>query len=494
VQADRRAAALALAIALGVLAQYLFVRELVGTNVVVLDAGILGGAWALRRRDAVIDRRDMWLAIGALAFAALCAVRVDAPLLAFNLTASLILTAGAVVSLRGVSVWRLPLPQLAGTSTATLAHVAGDAPSVIRAGIPVLATGLSSRSARVSAYAGGALLAIPFVVVFGALFSSADAVFRHLVESAVDLAALRQLLAEVPVRAEIAVVVTWVAAGVFAALTVTPVVRGRSISRIAAVETAATFLVIVDLLFTVFVALQVVYLFGGRDTLDAAGITYSTYGRSGFFELVAVACIVALLLLGLDLVVGHRSVPYVLAALALVALSGVILASAWYRMDLYQRAYGWSELRFYAFAGIAYIAVALAILAMAVARSTMPLALQRLALAASIAAILVNLLSPSDLVARHNLERAIDPSSLPADAWRGLDVAYLISLGDGALPATLELLPSLPEPEASLVRDALRALTLRRPSAEGWQSWNFDRERARSAAVRASAVETAHIR
>ena len=37
--------------------------------------------------------------------------------------------------------------------------------------------------------------------------------------------------------------------------------------------------------------LQVAYLFGGLDTLDAAGITYAQYARRGFFELVAAACL-----------------------------------------------------------------------------------------------------------------------------------------------------------------------------------------------------------
>ena len=40
-----------------------------------------------------------------------------------------------------------------------------------------------------------------------------------------------------------------------------------------------------------FVGLQVAYLFGGLDTLVAAGMTYSDYARRGFFELVAAACL-----------------------------------------------------------------------------------------------------------------------------------------------------------------------------------------------------------
>ena len=484
----------AFAIALGLLAQYLFVREVVGMNVVVLVAATLAAAWVMRRPDAHVHAGDAWLATGALAFAALCAVRVDAPLIAFDLAASTILTIGAVVSLRGVSLWHQPLPQLASVAATTLSRISGGGASVIGAGAPALVGTVRSRSARVSGYAGGLLLAVPFVIVFGALFSSADAVFRHLVETAFDLDALRRLFAEIPTRAAVAVVVMWAAAGIFAALATTPSATQRVIARVASVETAVTFVVVIDALFAVFVVLQVAYLFGGRDTIDAAGITYSAYGRSGFFELVAVASLVAVLLFVLDLVVRRRNVAYVVAACALVALSAVVLASAWLRMDLYQRAYVWSELRFYAFAGIAYVAVALLLLAHAVITGTMPVALQRLALAAGAVAIAANVIGPSDVVARHNIERVVDPAALPDDASRGLDLAYLLSLGDGAVATTVELLPSVPEPEASTIAEALRAATLRRASGYGWQSVNVDRERARLASVRAAGDGTAHIR
>ena len=48
---------------------------------------------------------------------------------------------------------------------------------------------------------------------------------------------------------------------------------------------------VVDLVVGLFVGLQVAYLFGGVDTLVAAGMTYGDHARRGFFELVAAACL-----------------------------------------------------------------------------------------------------------------------------------------------------------------------------------------------------------
>jgi len=481
VDRDRAAATLAAALGVGLVAQYLFVREAIGVNLLAATLVTLAVAWRVARRRP----RDIWAPAGALVFAGLCAVRTDVPLVAFDLIAALTLLAASALAFRGVRVWDLPLIALANVAFALSEALLLAAASIARVGAPAARGLVPTRGSRAIASASGVALAVPLVVVFGALFASADAVFRHLVENAIDLPELRRLLGELPVRLALAAVVAWLCAGWLASFDrAAPAPAAAPKGRLAA-DAATAMVLTLDALFALFVVVQIAYLFGGRDTLDAAGVAYSEYGRAGFFELVAVAAMVATLLFTLDLVVSRRSVRYVLAAVTLVMLTGVVLASAWLRMDLYQRAYGWSELRFYAFAGIAYTGVALALLALAIARGSMQVTLQRLAFAGLLMAFAVNVMAPSDFVARRNFERVIDPSSLPEDASRGLDVAYLVWLGEGAVPVTFELLPSLPEPEASAVREALRVATTRRAPLAGWQSWNLDRERARSVIVRA---------
>lgn len=493
---NARSAALTLAASLGygLLAQYLFVRETVGVNVTAGVSAALAAAFAMRPHGTRVHWRDAWLPLGAIAFAGLCAVRADVPLVVFDLIAACGLLLGSVIVLRGVRVWDLPLlSSLAVVADAMVGSLVG-AVDVFRRGAPALAAVAPARSSRIVAHAGGALLAVPFLVLFGTLFSSADAVFRHALEGLVDVTELRRLYAELPARLALALLAAWLVAGWLGQLGHRAERAVREHRGPLAMETATTMLVAIDALFASFVVIQVAYLFGGRDTLDAAGIAYSTYGRAGFFELVAVASLVAALLFVLDLAVRARGRTYALAALALIALTGAVLGSAMLRMQLYQAAYGWSELRFYAFAGIAYIGVALLVLAWAIVRDRMTVAPQRLVVAGLVVAVVVNVIGPSSFVARRDLERAIDPSSLPDDASRDLDVAYLVSLGDGAWPALFELAPALPEPSRSAVIEALRRESQRRPAIPGWQSWNLDRETARALVVRAHAEGTRFIR
>ena len=95
------------------------------------------------------------------------------------------------------------------------------------------------------------------------------------------------------------------------------------------VDAAVVLLACVDLLFAAFVALQIGYLFGGRDTMDAAGLPYSAYARRGFFELIGAASLVGALLFGVGLHGRARSLLTTALGAALVGLTLAVLASAW---------------------------------------------------------------------------------------------------------------------------------------------------------------------
>jgi Domain of unknown function (DUF4173) len=242
---------------------------------------------------------------------------------------------------------------------------------------------------------------------------------------------------------------------------------------------------VIDALFVFFVGLQIAYLFGGIDTLNATGLTYSSYARRGFFELIAVAVIAGGLLFAVELVVAKRTRLYLGAALTLALATLVIVVSAAYRMQLYQLAYGWTELRFYALAGIAWLGVGGVCAAILVWRDATRWLLHAAGLVALAVAIAANLIGPSAFVARQNLERVVDPRGLPADASRELDAQYLASLGDGALPTVVEFLPRLNAADRAALGSALRTFTLEGRSLEpaALSAFSLDRERARQALV-----------
>ena len=476
---------LSLAFAFGVLAQYLFYRSALGINVGIAAAVVLVVARRLPPVGARVDRLDRWIVPAAVIFASLPAVRVDPMLLLFDLPATFVLVTMAAVSFAGVALTRRAIDILVVLGLVVLGRiVAGGA--LLLAALPDLGRPLARRGGgRIASVGVGIAIAFPFLIVFALLFASADAVFSSALTNVFDLR--KWSIGELIGRILLAGAFAWVAGGLFIVAgrrteTTMPAVLPRLRGLLSSTAGATTLLAI-DALFMFFVALQIAYLFGGIDTLNATGLTYSTYARRGFFELIAVAVLAGGLLFAVELVVARRSRLYVGAALTLALATLVIVVSAAYRMQLYQLAYGWTEQRFYALAGIAWLGAAGGWAALLVGRDATRWLLHAGGLLALAVAVAVNLIGPSGFVARQNLERVVDPSGLPADASRELDAQYLASLGDGAVPTLVEFLPRLGASDRASLGSALRTFALegRVLDPAPLTAFSADRERARQA-------------
>lgn len=471
------------ALVCGIAGQQLFFARAAGVNVLLGTMLFLALGWSLRPQERQPDVLDRWLPAAALTFATLCVIRADAALLTFDASVAVALAVAWFAALAGAPVTRLDVRALALELADGLAGLVDRPARVARAASGPIAERLRPRTGRLWRYASGAALACPLLIVFSVLFASADPVYARRLNDLLDIVRWREIFRDAGPRVLLFLVIAWLAAAAFSKLGRPPLVHRTSTwPGLVAVETAAVVLACVDLLFAAFVTFQIGYLFGGRDTIDAAGLPYSAYARRGFFELIACAFLVAGLLLGLGLQPRARSRATTGLGVLLVALTMVVLASAWYRLDLYQLAYGWTELRFYALAAIVVLALGLLILGWCVVVGRVRYALQPVIGAALVVALGVNALSPSAFVARADLERLIDPSALPSDAERGMDPGYLVSLGDGAFPVLVELLPSLPAADQDGLRAWLRTTARGRASGPvAWESFNLDRTRAHDA-------------
>jgi hypothetical protein len=503
----------------GWLAQALLIQNLLGINVPILAAALLGAAWLVRPPERPLDRLDWWLPAAALAISAGVAIRADPTLVWIDafvacglLGASMAAIAGLPVTRRSVAaIVELGLLVL-GWAGIGIVRVTAALQRALPAG-----TGGAGRSWRSRAPAWlppvvrGVLIAVPILVVFTSLFAAADAAFDRIVGTLFDW---RLDLGEVPFRLAVAFLIAWPIAGLLAVAT------GRAIEeadgsgwdrsaprpqslgaaaaglpaadrspgavtglRLGAIE-AATILIAVDVLFAAFVVVQVAYLFGGLDTLSATGLPYAQYARSGFFELVRVAFLAGLLVTAVHAVAARRTTVLVGSGVALAVLTAVVLASALLRLRIYQDAYGWTELRFYVLATIVWLAIGIGLTIVLLLSDRMRWLLHGLAIAAIVVLLGVNVVGPSRLIAEQNVARVLDASLVPPDGRSGLDVGYTAVLGDDAIPALLRGLAALEGSDQLELRTFLleRRAALEHPAtAIGWPSWNLGRERAREA-------------
>jgi hypothetical protein len=214
----------------------------------------------------------------------------------------------------------------------------------------------------------GVVLATPVVAVLAVPLSSADQVFADRLQDLVDVLTLDNLI-ELATRGMIVAAVTYSLVGAYAHAILrraqpptTPSQTGGRLSL--GLTEAAVVLGSVNLLFASFVGIQVRYLFGGHESIVAAGYTYAEYARRGFGELMFVAMLSIALFVGMGSLT-RRGEPWQHRLFSLLAIGlglnvSLILASAFQRLRLYEAAYGFTQARVYAHVAMVWIGLLLA--------------------------------------------------------------------------------------------------------------------------------------
>ncbi len=469
-----RKPALLYAVALGVLADRLLsVSGRPGLNVALWAlAGVAVLVVLLRGRTDPAARETWWLTGGALGFAATLMLRDAEALAVFGLFAAVVLL--MLAAGRAASAWvsRAHVSDLAFAGL-RMAVLCAAGPLGWGRAAPDSALRPAGWTRQARTVARGTVMALPALLVLGALLMSADPVFARMIQDTfrIDIEPLIEHLV-------FAAVIAWLTAGYLRAFLVrddTVMDRLRLPQPAFAAAEVSVALWILNLLFIGFMAVQLRYLFGGANLVEVtAGLSYAEYARRGFFELVAATALVVPILLLADWAAAPdtsraRGVLRGTILVLVVLLLGVI-ASAAYRMRLYQAAYGLTEQRLYVSMIIVWLTGVLGWLVFTVLRGRR----ERFAFGgimagvACIAALIA--LNPHALIARVNLDRAA--------AGAEYDGTYLRGLSADAVPTLLGRLDRLPPAERCRVGNRLTE----RWSGErqgGWRTWNLSDWRAR---------------
>ncbi len=231
-------------------------------------------------------------------------------------------------------------------------------------------------------------------------------------------------------------------------------------------------LVVVNLIFAVFVTVQIQVLFGGHDyVLGAGGPDYADYARRGFGELCAVTVIALALVAAVGGFAkretsGQRVMVRVAGGL-LCALTLVIVASALQRMLLYVDAYGFTWRRLLPFTLEVWLGLVFVLLLIAGIRlrgAWLPRAIVASAAATLFALVAVN---PDALIARTTLARL--------ETSYAVDYEFLDTLSADAVHEILRL------SGAAERNCALEKLSRDLQAPDPWYAYNVAREQARAA-------------
>ncbi|TXS16033.1 DUF4173 domain-containing protein [Streptomyces sp. wa22] len=289
---------------------------------------------------------------------------------------------------------------------------------------------------RVRTVARTTAVAVVLLIVFGALFASADAAFADLLGSLTPDVSIgdspwRVFLFVLGLLGALAAAYSAAAPVRWDGITVRPgTARNRA-------EWALP-LIVLNLLFAVFIGLQLVVLLGGYDkVLEETGLKPAEYARQGFWQLLW-ATVLTLIVIALALRwaprgrAGDRTlVRSVLGLLCVLTL--VVVASALRRMDLYVDAFGLTRLRISVAAVELWLGVVL-VLILAAGVFGARLLPRAVVGSAAVGVLAFGLISPDGLIAEQNVQRHRSGGTI--------DIEYLKGLSADAVPALNEL----PEP------------------------------------------------
>lgn len=286
----------------------------------------------------------------------------------------------------------------------------------------------------------GLLMAVPVVLVAGALLSSADQVFGQLIDRLVGSLSVNEIIIQL-------VIALFLLPFIFSFLFSGR--EGREITEFRPTSAAVyasqikifridrvvliSFLSCVNLLYILFAVIQATYLTGAFNFVLPADMTYAEYARSGFFELAGMTFINLLLVLlavkgsGRDKLTGK-----ILRAESLLLIAGSLVqwASAMFRMNMYVQVFGLSLMRFWV---TAFMILQFAIFLMLLLKEFLnrfPL-FKAVTAAILLALLAVNHVNSDAVIARYNVDRYL--------ASGQIDTAFFNELSSSAIPVMIEL-------------------------------------------------------
>jgi hypothetical protein len=292
----------------------------------------------------------------------------------------------------------------------------------------------------------GILIAIPTCIVLGLILASADAVFENI---------FARLFVEIIQWQNILGILFMLAFGFISAYCgmrhvrdEAPLITVKEPKRAEPVA-AITVTSVVALLYLVFSAVQILYLFIGGFELPE-GISYAEYARRGFFQLL----IVSVLNLAVVLILKKRiEKSRVLNAILLVICfcTYVMIASSAIRMIMYIQVYNLTMYRISVLFALLTLAVLLVGVIILVLKDDFSFR-RFCVIAVSIVYIPFAFLNADARIARFNLANDnVIKGAVSTRSQYGYDYYYISSLSTDAAPAILEYFENSGIPENEMV-------------------------------------------
>lgn len=439
--------------------------------------------WYLSGKPGGIEKRGLWLLIPIALLTACYGLYSNLLLAALNTLLLMALVTLQLSTMTGNRLYKsFSLGYIADLFHTAVALPVVNVPAPFRALKRGQGAGKKSGAAPVLI---GLVIALPILLAVLALLASADYVFENSLRGLLEFFA-RHLL-EYAVKIIFGAVMGILFFGLMYALrrnkTIKGLKRNVDFTRVRFMDegVAGTVFVLVNIVYMLFIAVQFGYLFGAFSSILPSGFNHASYARRGFFELMAVSFI-NLGMLAFSMLfsrrTGRKRSGFLKAMeTALVALTLLLLASAFSKMWFYMDAYGLTALRLYTSWFMLLCAVVFT--AVLVKLYIPKFALTRFSAAAFVTLYLgLNFLNVDALIPRYNIDL------YKSGKAKTVDMTVFYDLSDAAAPYAAELAAG---GDPVLAAKAMEYLNGRADllNDNRWQTFTLDRYRAQQALIKA---------
>lgn len=287
----------------------------------------------------------------------------------------------------------------------------------------------------------GLAAAVPCVLFLALLLASADAVFRNVFRSFFDHVNILKMFMKVLFLLVIGFLASY--CGMRFALS-SYKTKERMPQEKKSPTAVITVLGVILALYAWFCGIQIVYLFTGFGQLPE-GVTYASYARQGFFQLLFVCVLnIAVVLTLKRMIIKSRILDGLL--LAVCVCTYIMTASSAYRMLLYIGAYHLTFLRVLVLVALGTIAVLLLFVLVYIIKESFPVVTCSFVLVCVVAAMF-SLSHVDYFIADYNL-RQVDQSEKVIKKIEIME--YVSTLSTDAAPAIGHFIENSPELEKTI--------------------------------------------
>ena len=184
-----------------------------------------------------------------------------------------------------------------------------------------------------------------------------------------------------------------------------------------------TIISLLNIVYTVFSVIQFTYLFWGESFVLPSSYTYAEYARRGFFELVVVSVInFIIILIAVSFIRKENRKVHLASKVLLSLLVGstfVLLISAFYRMLIYEQAYGFTYLRIFVQAFMVLLFFLFIINIIYIWYTKLPIIKSYFVMTLMVY-IVLNFANVDLIIARNNIDRYIETGQIDMEYLKGL--------------------------------------------------------------------------